>query len=317
MPNQPPDNKSGSRHRQRGEEKEAGTGKTRSEPGELSGRSHLAPAVARLRGLSAAPPALALVLGSGFGGVVNYMEIDARVPYATLPGFPPVGVSGHAGELILGRLGGAPVAVLNGRAHFYEGHSMAAVTFGIRLLAEFGVRDVLLTNAAGGIRRSFEPGDFMIVTDHLNFMGTNPLRGGGEAGLSRFVELSQAYDPALRQLLLRAGRRCRLKLKSGVYMAVSGPSYETPAEIRAFGRLGADAVGMSTVPEVIVGRQSGLNMAAISCITNLAAGRTSRALSHQEVLETAERVQPLAAKLLMQFAELHRERENMGRESVG
>jgi purine-nucleoside phosphorylase len=182
---------------------------------------------------------------------------------------------------------------------------MEVVTFAVRALAAYGIRDLLLTNAAGGVNRAFRPGDFMVLTDHINLMGTNPLRGAPVPGLPRFVDLTCTYDKGLRALLQRAGRRCGTKLKAGVYLAVSGPSYETPAEIRAFARLGADAVGMSTVPEAIVARQCGLNVAAVSCITNLAAGSTRQTLSHAEVLETAERVKNVGAGVLQNFAELY------------
>jgi purine-nucleoside phosphorylase len=173
----------------------------------------------------------------------------------------------------------------------------------VRTLAAFGITDLLLTNAAGGINQKFRAGDFMVLTDHINFMGVNPLRGPAIEGLPRFVDLTETYDKKLRGLLFKAGKSCNLKLQRGVYLAVSGPSYETPAEIRAFARLGADAVGMSTVPEAIVARQCGLNVAAVSCITNLAAGIGKEKLSHAEVLETAEKVKVLAAKLLERFGE--------------
>ena len=262
-------------------------------------------AAARLKRLSRLRPTLAMVLGSGFHHVLSELEVVAEVAYGKLPGFPPTGVSGHAGQLFLGRLGGTPVMVLSGRAHYYEGHPMTLVTFAVRALAAYGIRDLLLTNAAGGVNRSFHPGEFMLLTDHINLMGVNPLRGGPLPGLPRFVDLTCAYDPGLRRLLQRAGRACGLKLRTGTYLAVSGPSYETPAEIRAFARLGADAVGMSTVPETIVARQCGLKVAAVSCITNLAAGRSRKPLSHAEVLETAERVKKLAAQMLKNFAELY------------
>ncbi|PWU18220.1 MAG: purine-nucleoside phosphorylase [Verrucomicrobia bacterium] len=262
-------------------------------------------AAARLKKLSRLRPTLGLVLGSGFHHVLTALEIDAKIPYARLPGFPPVGVSGHAGELLIGTLAGTPILVLSGRAHFYEGHPMTLVTFAVRALAAFGIRDLILTNAAGGVNKRFRAGDFMALTDHINFMGTNPLRGAALAGLPRFVDLSCAYDPGLHSLLERAARLSGVRLQSGVYLAVSGPSYETPAEIRAFSRLGADAVGMSTVPETIVARQCGLRVAGVSCITNLAAGRSPQPLSHAEVLETAERVKKLAAQLLKNFAKLY------------
>jgi purine-nucleoside phosphorylase len=194
---------------------------------------------------------------------------------------------------------------LSGRAHFYEGHAMEQVTFAVRVLAACGVTDLLLTNAAGGINRKFRAGDFMLVTDHINFMGANPLRGPARPGVPRFVDLTGAYDARLAALMRQAGRRAGVKLRRGVYLAVSGPSYETPAEIRAFARLGADAVGMSTVPEVIVARQCGLRVAALSCITNLAAGVGRHPLTHEEVLAAGERVRTAAARLLKKFARLY------------
>ena len=195
--------------------------------------------------------------------------------------------------------------VLSGRAHFYEGQPMTEVTFAVRALAAYGIQDLLLTNAAGGVNRSFHPGDFMLLIDHINLMGTNPLRGGPVPDLPRFVDLTCAYDQGLRRLLRQAGRESGVRLRTGTYLAVCGPSYETPAEIRAFAKLGADAVGMSTVPEVIVARQCGLKVAAVSCITNLAAGRGRTRLSHAEVLETAERVKNVAAQMLKNFAKLY------------
>ena len=256
-----------------------------------------------LRKKSQLRPKLAIVLGSGFHHVLAELRVAKKIPYAQIPGFPKPTVSGHAGELYFGHLGGTPVLVLSGRAHFYEGHPMKRVTFTIRTLAAFGIMDLLLTNAAGGINNNFRAGDFMVLADHINFMGTNPLRGPAIEGLPRFVDLTETYDKKLRGLLLKAGKNSKQKLRSGVYLAVSGPSYETPAEIRAFAKLGADAVGMSTVPEAIVARQCGLNVAAVSCITNLAAGISKKNLSHAEVLETAERVKKSGAALLKYFAE--------------
>ncbi|HEY3762065.1 MAG TPA: purine-nucleoside phosphorylase [Verrucomicrobiae bacterium] len=260
---------------------------------------------ALLKKLSRLRPKLAIVLGSGFHDLPAELDVQKKIPYARIPGFPKPTVPGHAGELYFGGLGGTPVIVLSGRAHFYEGHSMEQVTFPIRALAAFGIRDLLLTNAAGGINRKFRTGDFMVVTDHINFMGTNPLRDRPVSGLNHFVDLSDTYNIVLNQLLLEAGKKCHLKLRRGVYLAVSGPSYETPAEIRAFARLGADAVGMSTVPEVIVARQYGLNVAAISCITNPAAGIGKKRLSHAEVMKTAKKVKTLATHLLKCFGHLY------------
>jgi purine-nucleoside phosphorylase len=262
---------------------------------------------AHLKKISLLRPTLAIVLGSGFHHALTELRLAKKISYAKIPGFPKPTVSGHAGELYFGHLGRTPVLVLSGRAHFYEGHEMERVTFATRTLAAFGITDLLLTNAAGGINKNFRPGDFMVLTDHINFMGTNPLRGPDVPGLMRFVDLTDTYHVGLRRLLSRAGVACRLKIRSGIYLAVSGPSYETPAEIRAFARLGADAVGMSTVPEAIVARQCGLNVAGISCVTNLAAGLGKGRLSHAEVLEAAERVKKSGAQLINRFAEFYGE----------
>jgi purine-nucleoside phosphorylase len=256
--------------------------------------------------LSRLRPSLAVVLGTGFDHALAALTVQTRIRYVEIPGFPRVGVSGHRGEVVLGRLSGTPVLALCGRSHYYEGHSMAQVTFAVRALAVYGISDLLLTNAAGGINRKFRPGDFMVVTDHINFMGINPLRGAPESqGVHRFVDLTHTYDPKLSSLLRRAGKDCGLKLRSGVYLAVCGPSYETPAEIRAFQRLGADAVGMSTVPEAIVARQCGIRVAGLSCITNLAARKKGPGLSHQEVLDTSTGVKDDAARVLRAFAQLY------------
>ena len=260
---------------------------------------------ARLNRASLLRPALAIVLGSGFHHALAELRVGQKIAYAKIPGFPKPTVSGHAGELYFGHLGKTPVLVLSGRAHFYEGHPMERVTFAVRALAAFGVRDLLLTNAAGGLNQKFRAGDFMVLTDHINLMGANPLRGPAAPGLPRFVDLTETYDHNLREVLFQAGKISKLKLQRGVYLAVSGPSYETPAEIRAFAMLGADAVGMSTVPEAIVARQCGLRVAAVSCITNLAAGISPEKLSHAEVLETAERVKQSGGALIKNFAEIY------------
>jgi purine-nucleoside phosphorylase len=265
-------------------------------------------AAARLKQLSPLRPNLAIILGSGFHHALADLRVDKKIPYAKIPGFPRPTVSGHAGELYFGHLGETPVIVLSGRAHFYEGHEMERVTFATRTLAAFGIKDLLLTNAAGGINKKFRADDFMVLTDHINFMGVNPLRGPNAPGLPRFVDLTETYDPQLQKRLFQAGKISKLKLQRGVYLAVSGPSYETPAEIRAFAALGADAVGMSTVPEAIVARQCGLRVAAISCITNLAAGISRQKLSHAEVLETADRVKKSGAALIKNFARLYGKR---------
>jgi purine-nucleoside phosphorylase len=262
-------------------------------------------AARKLRELSPLRPKLGIVLGTGFDQTLSDLAGHRRLAYAEIPGFPSVGVTGHAGELVIGRLASVPVVVLRGRAHFYEGHPMETVTFPVRVLAAMGVKDLLLTNAAGGINPSLRGREFMVIGDHINFMGVNPIRGPSKLDRKRFVDLSQVYDPDLRELLLQAGRKCGLHLKVGVYLAVSGPSYETPAEIRAFHRLGADAVGMSTVPEAVAAKQCGLRVAAISCITNAAAGLGKSPLSHRDVLETSVRARETARKLLSQFAVLY------------
>jgi purine-nucleoside phosphorylase len=247
-------------------------------------------------------PRLGIVLGSGFQDTLRHLDVITRIPYARLPGFPRPTVAGHAGELLVGRLGGTPVLILSGRAHYYEGHGMDRVTFAMRALAGFGVKDIVITNAAGGIQPRLRRGDFMLLSDHINLMGVNPLRGPAQPDEPRFVDLTHAYDAGLSNALMKAARRVKLRLHRGVYLAVSGPSYETPAEIRAFARLGADAVGMSTVPEVIVARQLGMRVAAVSCITNLAAGRSAKILSHHDVLAAAQQNSERAARWLTEFA---------------
>ena len=270
-----------------------------------STNAYLLAAAALLKKKSKLRPKLAIVLGSGFHHALTELRVDKKIPYPQIPGFPKPTVSGHAGELYFGYLGKVPVMILSGRAHYYEGHEMERVTFATRTLAAFGVTDLLLTNAAGGINKNFQAGDFMVLTDHINFMGTNPLRGQAISSLPRFVDLTEAYDKKLRELLFKAGKISQQKLRQGVYLAVSGPSYETPVEIRAFAKLGADVVGMSTVPEAIVARQCGMRVAAVSCITNLAAGISKEKLSHAEVLATAERVKKSGAVLVRNFAKLY------------
>lgn len=228
-------------------------------------------------------PVLGLVLGSGLGGFADAVEDAVRFPFADLPGFPVSTVTGHRGELILGRIAGVPVAVLSGRAHYYEHADAAAMKTPIATLAELGATGVVLTNAAGGLDPAVGPGELMMIEDHINFAGTNPLFG--ETGDRRFVGLTQAYDEGLRALFRAAAAREGIALSSGVYMWFNGPSFETPAEIRAARILGAQAVGMSTVPEVILARFFGLKVAAVSTITNFAAGMTGNELSHEETKE--------------------------------
>lgn len=251
-------------------------------------------------------PRLGIVLGSGFGPVADALPNPVELPYADIPGFAVGSVIGHAGRLLLAEWHGVPVAVLAGRAHYYEGFDWPQVLFPVRVLAALGIRELLLTNAAGGIRRGFRPGDFMIVTDHLNFMGANPLRGPAPPGCPRFIDLSATYDLPLQKRLAAAARAAGIRPRKGVYVAVSGPSFETPAEIRAYRTLGADAVGMSTVPEALAARECGIRVAALSCITNVAAGLPggTSELSHQEVLDTAREVAPRATRLVSGFVSI-------------
>lgn len=248
-------------------------------------------------------PELAIILGSGFGPVAEAITLEREFAYRDLPGFPVGGAPGHAGRLRIGVWNSVPIAVLSGRAHYYEGFDPGEITFATRVLAALGIKSLLVTNAAGGINPDFRVGDFMILTDHINFMGMNPLRGAVATGHSRFVDVTRTYDEALRTKLAQAAKAVKLKVRDGVYIAVSGPSFETPAEIRAFRTLGADAVGMSTVPEVIVARQCGLRVAGLSCITNAAAGLGGKAqvVSSEEVLVVAKNRESIATKLVGEF----------------
>ena len=260
-------------------------------------------AASKVGRLTRSRPRLGIVLGSGFNSCLDSIQIETSIPYSKLPGFPKVGVAGHAGHLVLGTLSGQQVAVLCGRTHFYEGRSMSDVTFAVRTLAAFGIEAVLLTNAAGAINRKFRVGDFMLLEDHINFMGVNPLREITPPNSSSFVDLTRVYDSGLNSLLLGASRSCGIRLRKGVYIAVSGPSYETPAEISAFRSWGADAVGMSTVPEAIAARHCGLRVCGLSCVTNVAAGASNAFLNHSEVLTAGANASRHAAKLLQVFAQ--------------
>jgi purine-nucleoside phosphorylase len=247
-------------------------------------------AVQAIRARIPAPPRVGVVLGSGLGAWGDALEDLVKVPYAEIPGMPRPAVIGHSGNLCTGRVGDVPVACLQGRVHMYEGHSPERVAFGARLLARLGCRAVLLTNAAGGVNAAFSPGDLMLVTDHLNLMGTNPLLGPNDEALGkRFPDMTYAHDPRLLALAREASAEVGTPLREGVYAGLLGPTYETPAEIRMLRTLGADAVGMSTVPEIIALRHMGVPAAAISCITNLAAGMSRAELDHAEVEETARR----------------------------
>jgi purine-nucleoside phosphorylase len=265
--------------------------------------AELSEATAHVRKLGAPAPTVGVVLGSGLGAFGDSLAGLVKVPYAEVPHMPQSSVVGHAGNLCLGRVGNATVACLQGRVHAYEGHAMERVTFGARLLAELGCRAVLLTNAAGGIKSGFAPGDLMLLVDHLNLMGRNPLVGPNDARGPRFPDMSRAYDEALCEAARAAGRETGVTLQEGVYAGLLGPSYETPAEIRMLRTLGADAVGMSTVPEVIVLRHRGVRVGAVSCITNLGAGISDAPLNHAEVEETANKTREKFTALLGRWVE--------------
>lgn len=246
-----------------------------------------------------AVPDVAVVLGSGLGGFTSVLDRATAMPYAGLPHWPAAGVVGHEGRLVIGRLRGRTVAALSGRAHYYEGHDMRAVTFATRVVGRLGVKTLVLTNAAGGVNTSFTPGDLMVIDDHINLFGSNPLIGPNDERFGpRFPDLTGVYAPRLRRAADEAAAALGQSLVHGVYAGCHGPSYETPAEIRYLRTIGADAVGMSTVPEAIVARHMGLDVLGISCITNLAAGVLPAPLNHDEVLETAHRVREKFAALL-------------------
>jgi len=236
-------------------------------------------------------PRLGLILGSGLGRFADKLERRTVIPCAELPHFPAAAVSGHEGNLVLGESGGVPVAVLQGRVHYYEGYPMAEAAFPVRVLGALGVRQLVVTSAAGGINPEFRPGDLMLITDHINLTGANPLIGPNLDTLGpRFPDMSEAYDAAMRECAVQAAAEIGIPVRQGVYIGLSGPNYETPAEIRMCRTLGADAVGMSTVGEVIVANHMGIGVLGISCITNLAAGIAPQRLTHAEVMETTGRV---------------------------
>jgi purine-nucleoside phosphorylase len=252
-----------------------------------------------LRARIPVPPVVGVILGSGLGDFAAAVEDRLEIPYAQIPGFPASAVVGHAGTLVAGTLAGVPIVVLSGRIHFYEGHPMSSVVTPARVLGLLGCRDVVVTNAAGGIDTSFSAGDLMLISDHINLFGTNPLIGPNDETFgARFPDMSDAYRSDLRTLAKAVARRVRVPLKEGVYVGVTGPSYETPAEIRAFRALGAHAVGMSTVPEVIALSHMGVGVVGISCITNMAAGVLKQPLRHDEVLETTRRVKDRFVRFL-------------------
>ncbi len=254
-------------------------------------------------------PETGLVLGSGLGELARKIQVTAEVPYGELPGFPVSTVAGHEGKFIFGLAGKAPIAVMQGRVHFYEGYSMEDVVAPIRLMGMLGVKKLFLTNAAGGIDTSFRPGDLMLIEDHISVLIPSPLRGENLDELGqRFPDMSQVYDPELRRLVLQAADRLGMELRRGVYVQCRGPQYETPAEIRFLRNMGASAVGMSTVCEAIAARHIGLRVCGISCITNMASGILSQPLDHEEVQRVAglarERFEKLVLESVSAFHQL-------------
>jgi len=264
----------------------------------MLGRTQIEESVSAIRKKGgAASPGVGIVLGSGLGSLADTADVDTAIPYAEIPHFPLSTASGHRGRLILGRLEGTRVAIMQGRVHLYEGYTAAQVTLPIRVLAALGAGTLIVTNAAGGITQGFRPGDLMVITDHINFMGTNPLVGPNDEALGpRFPDLSRAYDPALVAAAVQAARDEGVPIRQGVYVGVCGPSYETHAELAMMARWGADAVGMSTVPEVIVARHAGVRVLGISAITNVAGG--SEPPSHDAVLRAAREMEPRFVRLV-------------------
>ena len=270
-------------------------------PGAAEAR-HAADVIRRAISIDHAPTA-AIILGSGLGGLADEIEKAQRIPFREIPGFPAATVHGHAGQLIAGLLHGRPVLALAGRFHLYEGHAPRLAGYTIRVLHALGARTLFVSNAAGGVNRSFAAGDLMSIADHINLMWRNPLEGPLEEGDVRFPDMSAPYDPELRSILRDVALASGVPLRDGVYAGLLGPAYETPAEVRMLERLGADAVGMSTVPEVIVARALGVRVVGVSCITNLASGLSLAPLSHEEVLETTARVATRFQRLVGNFVE--------------
>jgi purine-nucleoside phosphorylase len=246
-------------------------------------------------------PGVGIILGSGLGGLSKSIVDAVRIPFGEIPAFPEVTVAGHEGAVIVGSVGGREIVALSGRFHLYEGHPAALAAFPVRVFHALGARDLFVSNAAGGISARLAVGDLMMISDHLNLMGTNPLVGEAQEGEIRFPDMTDAYNPGLRWLLRTTAETLGITLREGVYAGLLGPSYETPSEVKMLRLLGADAVGMSTVPEVIVARALGMRVAGISCITNAAAGVTGSALSHAEVLDTTNKVSASFEALVTEF----------------
>jgi purine-nucleoside phosphorylase len=260
-------------------------------------------AAAAIRNRTDVQPSIGVVLGSGLGGLAAKITDAVRIPFGDIPGFPEATVVGHEGAVIVGTLGGRELVALSGRFHVYEGHPAALAAFPVRVFHALGARELFVSNAAGAISPKLAVGDLMIIADHLNLMGTNPLVGELQPGDIRFPDMADAYDPGFRRLLRNAAEQLGITLREGVYAGLLGPSYETPSEVKMLRLLGADAVGMSTVPEVIVARALRMRVAGVSCITNAAAGVTGAALSHAEVMETTNRVSAKFESLVTEFLE--------------
>ncbi|GIO42918.1 purine-nucleoside phosphorylase [Paenibacillus apis] len=245
-------------------------------------------------------PKVGLILGSGLGVLADHLQDAVSIAYSEIPYFPVSTVEGHAGELMIGSLNGTPVVLMKGRFHMYEGYGPELTAFPVRVMKELGVSALLVTNAAGGINTSFNPGDLMLISDHINLTGTNPLIGPNDSALGvRFPDMSQAYSRRLRELARTTAKQQGISVQEGVYAGLLGPTYETPAEIRMLRTLGGDAVGMSTVSEVIVARHAGIEVLGISCISNMAAGILDQPLSHDEVMETTDRVREQFLNLVL------------------
>lgn len=249
-------------------------------------------------------PDTALMLGSGLGLLADEVSQAVRIPYADIPYFPVSTAPGHAGVMTLGRLQGRDVLVMGGRFHYYEGYEMESIAFPVRVMHELGVKNLVLTNAAGGVNLSFKPGNLMIISDHVNMTGQNPLRGPNDPSLgTRFPDVGNLYDKRLRSILLKVAQENGIDCRSGVYAWMTGPSFETPAEIRMLRTLGADAVGMSTVPEAITAHHCGIRVAGVSCISNMAAGVLDQKVTEEEVLEITQRVKGSFSALIRGFLE--------------
>lgn len=256
-------------------------------------------AAEQIRSSAKAKPSVAIVLGSGLGAFADELTESTSLAYKDIAGFAQATVEGHAGRLVIGKAGEVPIAAMQGRFHFYEGYSLEDVTFPIRVLKSLGVRTLILTNAAGSLNTEFTPGSLMVISDHINLMGVNPLIGGNDERFGpRFPDLTSTYDPDLQNIVIEEATALNIDMRRGVYAALTGPSYETPAEIHMVRTLGADAVGMSTVPEAIVARHMDMRVIGISCITNLAAGVSNRPVDHSQVIATGERVREQFTELL-------------------